>query len=269
MKKFIKNTVLVFILSFSFCELAMPQSSSEAQPYSGLFLYMGSHAVRTESSFLELSYIDESPAPDRLTTTKNIEAGSRGFGFNLGLEFGNYKGAHVELSLGGAYGKAKRALFELGVGRNFSMGEKFVVRPVVTLSMGAARFPIGSMRNNTGYIEVNGTEFYAETISVSLREYQFGLRPRVDFLYRVTDRITARANVGYYLKVFDNAPYLHFSGVNENAGEDDDVVTAREKISESNVNLIINDAENQRDLPVKFGGLSFNLGVGYSFGRKR
>ncbi len=268
MKKFIKNTLLVFTLLLSFCELAMSQSSSEAQPYSGLFLYMGSHAVRTESSLLELSYIDESGFPDRLTTTKNIETGNRGFGFNLGLEFGNYKGAHVELSFGGAYGKAKRALFELGAGRNFSMGEKFVVRPVVTLSMGAARFPTGTMQNNTGVIVVNGTEFYAESISTSLRQYQFGLRPRLDFLYRVTDRITARANVGYYLKIFDNEPYLHFSGVNDNAGENDDVVTAREKISENNVNLIINDAESQQDLPVKFGGLSFNFGIGYSFGKR-
>ncbi|MDX2305655.1 MAG: hypothetical protein NW226_22805 [Microscillaceae bacterium] len=246
-------------------DLKTLQVKELSDSYISIYLLGGVQPISTDGSNMSLSYIDESPSQDNLSVTKIIEEGNSGLGANLGVEFGNYKGWHGELSLSAAFGKADRLGIDVGGGYNFSIGKRFVLRPVLGFSFGSAMFNMGDLNNNDLFIQINDTQFYDENVSVQLRAREYGLRPRADMLFRISNKINIRAYAAYFLGLGQGTPFLRFSGSNDGSGESTTLVE-KENITESNVTFSIGDQQTTK-LPIDFDGFQFGLGLSFNLGK--
>lgn len=261
MNYFKKISIFVILILASLTHLRAQEQ------YLNVTLFGGVQAVSSEKATLFLNYVDESPTPDFLNTSTTLEEGSLGAGVHLGFEGGVRNGYHLELVATGTFGKATRLGGDVGIGYNFSLGEKFTLRPVLGLAFGSTRVSLGEMQNRSTWIEVNSVRFYDRSVTTSLRAREFGIRPRLDIVYKFNDRFDIKLFAGYFLGLGQTTPFIHFSG-NQGENNESGSITAREKVTESNVGFFVDSEETTDKLPVKFNGLQFGLGVSYNIAKK-
>ena len=154
---------------------------------------------------------------------------------------------------------------DLSGGYLINASEKFKFGPKVDVTLfGIANKNIGKLENNTGYIQVNDTEFYDDEVKVSFQNIWFGLKPSLFAMFKPTSALHIFANVGYSLNA--SLVNIGFSGEGEIENEN---TSASENLDAENLTFIITHPSGIEDpkKEAKFGfnGLNFSLGVGINF----
>ena len=148
----------------------------------------------------------------------------------------------------------------INVSDNFKFGPKVDV----TL-FGIANKNIGKLQNNTGYIQVNDTEFYDDEVKVSFQNIWFGLKPSLFAMFNPTSAFHVFANVGYSLNA--SLVNIGFSGEGEVENEN---TSATENLDADNLTFINHPSGVEvpkKEAKFGFNGLNFSFGVGINFNK--
>ena len=230
--------------------------------YKDIFLHIGLRPLKVQQGDVLISYADESPNTDFITTRKVLQKGNNGFGIETGAEFGEWDSWHWEISVSGVFAQARRVALNLGAGYNFPLEDlRWIIRPAILLSAGSNTMDLGLMQNTSVYIQVNGQRFYEEIIEVTAGTFEVGLRPKFSGIYLLNDQFSLQAQVGYFIKVFNTQPRIGFSGLNE-IGES---VKVTESLSARNLLFSVNGIRNQTKLPFRTSGPFFMIGGALHF----
>lgn len=235
-------------------------------PYSSVFLSVGSRRFAHEAASWEVRYRDESAMPMTFALDFDLEERSRNTCFWLGYETGDYTGPHFEFAASWSHtDQLDLSTFGVGVGRNYPfMGGQMIVRPVIALMYGNMIQRLPDITVSTLNLTVNDTDYPQDTdLDVHLRARVLEARPRIDVLYRVYQGVAIRAQVGFDLAMNLHPGFLRLRG--EALNEEPE--TERESTNEANVAF-----RRDGDLisEVRFpdyglSGLSFGLGLTYNF----
>ena len=251
-----KLLVLIFIPTFIF---------SQEQNIITTFEF-GTKPLKINELDVKLSYIDESPSPDYFSTDFSLEPSESVNYVSIGFMQDNFKekflmGLKADMFFKQMFG------FNLDLcgGYLINASDNFKFGPKVDVTLfGIANKNIGKLQNNTGYIQVNDTEFYDDEVKVSFQNIWFGLKPSLFAIFNPTSAFHVFANVGYSLNA--SLVNIGFSGEGEVENEN---TSASENLDADNVTFTINHPSGLEDpkKEAKFGfnGLNFSFGVGINF----
>jgi hypothetical protein len=196
-------------------------------------------------------YNDDSPAPDYFSNTFSFAAQTLVPKINLSYE--------IEIGYA-LLGRAQIGLYisdplglnlDLGVGYELYLGA-FSIVPSIDLSLIGNYFDLGTMKNQTGYIEVNDQKYYND-VKVSMMGLSIGAKPGLSFNFQFSQGFKLRIFGGYtftFLPIYS----VKFEDVN------DSNKTSSENLSDPNFKFLVNGVE-QKTLPINFsgafGGLEF------------
>ena len=226
----------------------------------------GTKPLKINELDVTLEYIDESPSPDYFATNFSLEQSESVNYFSIGFMQDNFKekflmGLKADMFFKQMFGFN----LDLSGGYLINASEKFKFGPKVDVTLfGIANKNIGKLENNTGYIQVNDTEFYDDEVKVSFQNIWFGLKPSLFAMFKPTSAFQIFANVGYSL----NASLVNIGFSGEGAVENENT-SASENLDAENLTFIITHPSGIEDpkKEAKFGfnGLNFSLGVGINF----
>jgi|GEM_PF-6572730 len=224
---------------------------------------------KKDASELWFAYIDESPSRDNMHGLVTVKEGKRAMGIRLAIEgiwsekfYGN-----LGFDIAGGKGAWNYSLC-LGGGYVFQVADKFRVIPHIDFGIGAGRLSLGSLENNSVYIQVNNTTFYDQYVEVALENSFSFFQPGVIGRVQIAEDIGLDIAIDYRMAKTGKGK-VSFSGNDEN----DEGTSAREELSVNNLYLnYYNDAANGIPPPdnfkiLKFTGLTFSIGISYTFDR--
>ena len=224
-----------------------------------VFLNVGARPFKLASSDIYFRYVDESPSMDNMVADIDLKESLFSTSFQLGAQYEMPQGIFFKLLLDGYLGQTKGLSANLGIG--YSIGKKkFHFRPQVQFSYGGHGLKLGDLFQNDVYIEVNGTQFYSESVAVKLKSRHFVFTPQVEIVFDVADNFEILAGGGYNVAISDGNPFLQFSG--DDRGEES--VSETESISVSNVFLRYNGEVVSSNF-IELNGAAFHLGFAYKF----
>jgi hypothetical protein len=214
------------------------------------------------NSFIELFYIDESPAPDVISTSSTIKGQPY---YSVGASYDHYNkndlwyydiGANLYFGELGGLDVGLSGGYPLYLNDTGSIG----VIPAVTMGMSYMQKTIGKLVNNTGYIQVNETRFgQGENVDVSLAKFAFFVKPSVAFTMNIAKNYQLRL-IGAYMFDAATSGVVNFSG-KDNSGK---VVSDEEEIDAPNLSYKINGKES-KDMPFNLNGFEVRLGLAVNF----
>jgi len=226
-------------------------------------IHGGVKMIEYRGDNIQFYYRDESPAPDDFYT--NIELTGKTI-YTVGGNFNNYSKmnrAYWDLTGNLYFGKYFGADVGASLGYPlFLNGNKsFSILPTATVGGGFYNKDLGTLENNTTYIQVNDTRFKDyENVDISLSGFYVFLKPTIAFIFDVSHNAQVRLS-GSYLINADFSPEINFNGTGQNG----DNASDSEKLSESNLAFFI-DGERTNDSPFKLSGLEARIGVSFSVG---
>lgn len=238
----------------SSAETLMPQLSGLA-----VYLTAGVKSIRTDAATLFFQYVDESPSRDNITENFDMPSSMYSGSLRLGAEYEFETPFFVKLQLEGYLAKISGYSIYGGIGYAIKNKKKsFSVRPQLLVSSGLTILPLGNIYQNDLYIEVNGTQFYSNSVSTSLRSRYLLLIPQLEFGAKVSDNLELRFSAEIPVPISKGDPYVYFSGADRTNIQ----VEATESITVPNMNLYL-DNEPLRSQNINFTFPGFHIGLAY------
>lgn len=240
------------------------QTTSTGTPLpelTGLAFYVtgGVKPLRTNQSTLYFAYVDESPSRDNITEEFDMPSSMYSASLRLGGEYEFPTPFFVKLQLEGYLAKIYGYSIDGGIGYAIKNKKKtFSVRPQLLVSSGMTILNLGNIYQNDLYIEVNGTQFYSNSVSTSLRSRYLLLTPQLEFGAKVSDNLELRFSAELPLPISKGDPYVYFSGADKTNNQ----VDATESITVPNMNLYLNN-EPLRSQNINFTFPGFHVGIAY------
>ena len=251
-----KLLLLIFIPSFIFSQ----------EPNIITTFEFGTKPLKINELDVTLSYVDESPFPDDFDTRFSLESSESVNYFSIGFMQDNFKenflmGLKADMFFKQMFGFN----LDLSGGYLINASDNFKFGPKVDVTLfGIANKNIGTLQNNTGYIQVNDTKFYDDEVKVSFQNIWFGLKPSLFAMFNPTSAFHVFANVGYSLNA--SLVNIGFSGEGEVENEN---TSASENLDADNLTFIINHPlgieDPKKEAKFGFNGLNFSFGVGINF----
>lgn len=239
-------------------------AKTEYEKYRAITLGFGSRFIATDPGTLVTSFTDNSPAPDDLMTTTEVDDGYMGIGISIGYKFGRYSGLSHDIDLDLTLGSAGSGLMATyGLGWNFPMdiGDKeLLIRPSIYGGFGGFGFEVGEMENNTGFIQIGETQYNEQALDVALQSSVLVYGPAVDFVYRVLDRVDVFLSAHYDIGSSNKDGEIIFSSQVEDSKE------SRLKLNGENPKVIYN-GEETTTLPYDISGIRIQIGASYLWNR--
>ena len=225
-----------------------------------LAFHGGVKFLEYRGSNIQLYYRDESPDPDDFYS--DVDVSSKMI-YNIGANYNNYQkksSVYYDATANFYFGKF------LGLEGGFSVGyplfltknKKVSFLPSIMVGGGWYEKHLGTLINNTVYIEVNDVRFKDYTnVDLSLIGFYGLIRPTATLVFELDEQVQLRLS-GSYMANLDFNPEVKFSGKDNN----DNDVTAKEELNASNIAFYI-DGNRTNDTPFKLMG--FEARVGLSF----
>jgi|GEM_PF-1553925 len=229
-------------------------------------IFGGVKPLNVKSSNIQLTYLDESPAPDYFTSNTTVNSS---LVYNLGASIDGFK--HL-----------KNIYYDLGA--NLFVGDQFfglevsasigyplyitkkrniALIPTFSTGYGSSERKMGTMINHTTYIQVNSTKFQDFTnVNVNLQKSYIPLRPSLNFLFDASKKIQIRLIASYLYCVY-TVNQVRFSGT-DNSGK---TASDGEDFDAPNITYTVNGAQS-KDSPIEIKGFEFRLGVSINLSKK-
>jgi hypothetical protein len=261
MKQIIFITVSFVSLMLNGQNTASNTTETPMLQMTGFAIYLegGVKPLRTEQSTLFFHYVDESPSRDNITETFDMPSSMYSASLRLGAEYEFPTPFFVKLQLEGYLAKISGFSIDGGVGYAIKNRRKtFSIRPQLLVSSGLTILPLGNIYQNDLYIEVNGTQFYSNSVSTSLRSRYLLLIPQLECATKVADNLELRFSVEVPLPISKGDPYVYFSGADRSNNQ----VDATESINVSNMDLYLNK-NPLRSQNINFTFPGFHIGLAY------
>jgi len=230
-----------------------------------LSLFGGIKNPTYANSSIRTGYIDESPNPDVIFAQTTIFKKTN---YVVGISYDNfthekeiYLNAIVQVSLGEFYS------FDMGATVGYPLqvpsikGVTFL--PGITGGFAISWKGIGTLVNNTQYIQVNNTRFGdGQNVDISIDKIDGYVKPSLSILFDVSKRIQFRVS-GAYLKDFKIRESIGFSGKDNNGK----YISDSEEMNAPNLSFTVNGASNSA-LPFNVKGFEFTFGVAMTFAKE-
>lgn len=252
-----KNICAAIFLSLILTNFSVSQNN--------LQIHGGVKFIDYKGSNIQFFYRDESPDPDDFYT--NIDLKNKLL-FNLGVNFNNYSKntkLYYDLTVNGYLGNflGLEAGASIGYPIFLSKNKKFSFLPSFMAGGGWYDKPLGTLQNNTVYIQVNSTKFKDYTnVDLSLVGFYGFVRPSLSLLIGLNKKVNL-VFTGSYLLNIDFNPSVKFSGKDQN----DNSVSDSEEITASNV-AFLTDGKSSNDSPFKLMGPEVRFGVNFLLGNQ-
>jgi hypothetical protein len=215
--------------------------------------------TETSTGDLLIRYTDESPSQDNLYNEVFIQAQKRGLNIGAGLDYVTAQNLVLRGGFEGSFGQCKSFELDLAVGFEKLVKEKFYIRPFASLSFGSAWIKLGDIYQNDLYIEVNGTQFYSNSVEIQLSRNHTVFTPEIELAYPLQyDGVEIFGNLGYQLPIRIQQNHLYFYGEDDNNAS----INAKESINVHNLDLHL-DSNEIRSNFIGVKGIVFSLGVSF------
>ena len=248
---------------FKLCFLFIILTFSNTLKAQYLNLYGGVKSPDYKSSNIQLSYRDESPAPDVFNSNKNI---NNELFYSFGISYDNFshdKEIYANI-IGNLYvGELFGVNLGLTIGYPFYVNRKKNISflPALTAGIAYTNKDMGQLVNTTGYIQVNNTKFATgQNVDVSLAKTDFILRPNLSILFDVSPKIQLRL-IGNYLFDINIKQFIDFQG-KDNGGK---YVSDNEEANASNISYYVNGSISE-EIPFSIRGFELDLGIAVNLG---
>jgi hypothetical protein len=228
-----------------------------------------------EQSHLLFWYVDDSPSHDNIFTElnwtgnrTNIELG--GTAEMNGSDRLNFMGS-IRIYFPQVFG------YDLGIGGNYPIGigesKNTHLIPQVSVGYGSMSKPIGTIRNNDVYIQVNDIKFDDnKDVEAKLKDYYTFLKPEIILSFKLNEFHDMQISLAYTFA--SSSPEIGFTGPvngksNDEASEEftDDNVLFLSETNSVNAPYYYNGKyyNHVKESPVNASGLELKLK--YTFGR--
>jgi hypothetical protein len=212
---------------------------------------------------IQLSYIDESPDPDLFYTNTSLNKKPY---YGLGASYDNFK--HEKELYYNVIGNLNFGeLFGIDIGLSagypvwMNSKKNLTILPFVTGGVAYTNKPLGELKNNTVYIQVNSTKFADYTnVNVSLAKVDLFIKPTLNILWDINSKTQIRLT-GAYLMDFNMNQFISFTG-KDNSGKS---ISDKEDIDAKNLSYYIN-GQKSSSIPFNIKGLELKLGVAFNLG---
>jgi hypothetical protein len=226
---------------------------------------MGIKHVGVDKGSIYFFYVDESPAPDVLSSVVPLR-GTRA-ALSLAVDYEKYQDIQKIYPLGrlsGYFGEVNGVDLGGGVAYPFFLKPDGSLRlhPEMMVIFGFNRKSLGTLSVEAAssvYIQVNSVR-YADYASVdaSLQSSYFTLRPGCKLAYKINEKMELRVFAGY--QIGRGKSKIAFSG-ETSSGE---IVTETENIGARNVYFRVNNTE-QYDSPFRVNSFELRVGLAIPF----
>lgn len=268
-----KKTILLSLLAGTLGILSAQNSNPAPSPspsgqtikadLSGLSLYLsaGVKPLKTDQATLYFHYVDESPSRDNITEVFDMPSSMYSASVRLGAEYEFTTPFFIKLQLQGYLAKISGYSIDGGIGYSIKNKKKtFAFRPQILLSSGLTTLKLGDIYQNDLYIQVNGTQFYSNSVATSLRSRYLLIIPQLEGASKLSNNLELRYSVELPLPISKGDPYVHFTGGDISNNQ----VEATEAITASNMDLYL-DNNPLRTQNINFTFVGFQLGLAYKF----
>lgn len=227
-----------------------------------LSFYGGTKLPQFGNSRVELTYIDESPAPESIQSTTEIKNTPYYF---VGASYDHYNKKDIwyyELIANAYFGELTGfdAGFTGGYPIYLNDSASIGIIPALTAGMSFMEKPMGTLINRSTYIQVNETRFgNGQNVDVSLSRFGFFVKPSLALTYNITRNYQLRL-IGAYMVDLSIDESIGFSG-KDNSGK---VVSDSEPIDAPNLSYTVN-GKNSDTVPFDLNGLEVKLGIAIQF----
>ncbi len=228
------------------------------EKYRAFSLGFGPRFLSTDSGDIILNFIDDSPAPDAISTTTTLEGSSNSIGVQIGFNFGKYNGiSHsIKADISISNNLLGIVTYSLGYSKAASIGTKtLLIRPALAVGFANAGFDLGDLNNDTGFIQFGNNIFAGDKLKATLRSQTFVFGPEIDGLYMISNRIGIYASLAYDFSTDNDNPSLEFT-------DSDGTIFGTYDIDGDNPDIIYND-EKLTTLPYTVGGMRASIGIYY------
>ena len=229
--------------------------------YRAVTLGFGTRGLSTTPGTIVTSLIDDSPSMDSFSGTKEIDDFKGRLGMQVGYHFGKYRGMSHSFFFDGAFGEIGTFYFGYSIGWNFPIKLKYRylhLRAAVAGYVGNTRIKLGSINNNASYIQIGEKQFFDDEVKVKLESDNFLWKPHLEILYPFNDNFNFFGNIGYEMGGQSNVDMRFESKDGE--------ITAEKAIDGDNPFVSFN-GDKLEELPFDLGGLRFNVGIAYVWGK--
>ena len=236
----------------------------KANGHLGASLQVGLRPLNAKSGEKWLYFVDESPSADDFLTKVDIN-GYFNFGVNLGLNYDFNNNWSIYLNADLIPGNVSAIFIEPGFGYRWKLKNGMVLRAKWDISMGWSQADIGSITNNSLYIQINGKQFFDPKLDVSLRDFGFGNKPSLALLKQIGDRWNIFATVGFRF-FLGNSFRVRFSSP-QDASSYADVELGQRNIYFGSFDRLGNNyvvKEKYDKAPYNYTGVFFGLGITYA-----
>ncbi|MBK9334159.1 MAG: hypothetical protein IPM96_17555 [Ignavibacteria bacterium] len=251
---------------FKLCFLLTILTISNSLDAQYLNFYVGVKSPDFKSSNIQLSYRDESPAPDVFNSNKSIK---NELFYSFGISYDNFshdKEVYANV-IGNLYvGELFGVNLGLTIGYPFYVNKKKNISflPALTTGIAYTNKDMGELINTTGYIQVNETKFGTnQNVDVSLAKTDFILRPNLSILIDVSPTIQLRL-IGNYLFDINIKQFIDFQG-KDNSGK---YVSDNEEANATNISYYVNGSKSE-EIPFSIRGFEIGLGFAINLGIKK
>lgn len=229
-------------------------------------IFAGLKLPEYKNTNIEVAYLDESPDPDLFYTNTSL---SKKPYYTAGASYDNFK--HQKELYYNVIGNLNFGeLFGIDIGLSagypvwMNAKKTLTVLPFVTGGFAYTNKPLGELKNNTVYIQVNSTRFADYTnVDVSLAKVDLFLKPTLNILWDINSKTQIRLT-GAYLADFNMNQFISFTG-KDNSGKS---VSDKEDTDAKNLSYYIN-GQKSSSIPFNIRGLEFKLGVAINLGKDK
>ena len=162
----------------------------------------GFKTTKSKAKSVYFDYTDESPSQDNILAEFDIPdvAGSPTLNLGFAYEGANTVFAKIDFSI--KIGNISGADMRFVVGKTILTDKTPKVRLYAGLGFGSNGFKLGDIYQNDVYIEVNGKQFYSNSVSVRLEEKYTAFHLGGDAVFPFSDNwaFTAGLSVGWATK---------------------------------------------------------------------
>lgn len=217
---------------------------------SGLYGMVGMRTWWLSGKTIDFAFVDDSPSMDNVTNRLDLPRISPTL--DIGLEWStDALPMDFFAGINGHLGKIRGLNFSVGAGYRIINTEKMILRPGLSFMTGSGTVKLGTIENNSLYIQINDQKYYGESVSVKLRKSVNVFQPHVvvDF-----PKYYLRGQFGVNIQSINSKNQLLFTG--DVDGED---VTERKNLASSGSTFKV-DGQSQSKLPVNFSGVYLAIG---------
>ena len=161
------NIKIIVTVIASLFFLANLSAQDFPNKYRSVHLAFGPRTLDTNPGTISTSFVDNSPSMDNLNSTIEVLDKYNRLGFNLGINFGKYRGLSHSFNFDISLGEHMGGLFyySLGYSIPIEVGENvFMIRPNINLGFGNYGFDVGDLENNAAYIQIGEKQYFSSCL---------------------------------------------------------------------------------------------------------